>query len=374
MNELNIKDLYKIQWSSNDHAVAWVEPTTHCQLHCPKCFRGIGGKEHYPGHRDLDSVKKEIEIIKKNRNVESITLGGGEPLLYPDIIKVIEFCKKINIKVRICTNAIGLDEKLLRSLKKAGTNEVLIHLDRYQKRGDKAELFDLRRQYCDIFRKVGGVNLGFMTMIYDVDTDYVGELIDFYQANVDIIILVSFIFTKDIFCNKEQKTIDTQKFDELIKYVNKRYCGQPSAYIGKIISKEIPSWLVYVTLFFGTEAIGSIDAQIHKLSSQIHRKFFKKHWFLTNKKTINFFKLSFLIFNKNIRKVLWKFFVKNARSGFNKKLNYQIITMNFGPDNINGKWDLCDSCPDAIYYNGSFVPSCLLERIKKGEKILFNNR
>ena len=39
------------------------------------------------------------------------------------------------------------------------------------------------------------------------------------------------------------------------------------------------------------------------------------------------------------------------------------------PSLENNKWDLCKGCPDPMIHNGNLVPSCLLERIKKGEKI-----
>ena len=50
-------------------------------------------------------------------------------------------------------------------------------------------------------------------------------------------------------------------------------------------------------------------------------------------------------------------------------LRYQVILIIDVPDNVNGEWNLCDGCPDAMYYNGKLVPSCLLERVKAGENI-----
>ena len=55
-----------------------------------------------------------------------------------------------------------------------------------------------------------------------------------------------------------------------------------------------------------------------------------------------------------------------------KDITYQVILIIDGPEKINGKWELCDGCPDAMYYKGKLVPSCLLERVKEGENISIN--
>ena len=48
----------------------------------------------------------------------------------------------------------------------------------------------------------------------------------------------------------------------------------------------------------------------------------------------------------------------------------QIVILINTPKLTDKGWDFCNSCPDAILYKGRLVPSCLLERVKLGEKIL----
>ena len=47
----------------------------------------------------------------------------------------------------------------------------------------------------------------------------------------------------------------------------------------------------------------------------------------------------------------------------------QVISLLEGPEFDNGKWNTCEGCLDPVYFNNNLVPSCLLERIKKGENI-----
>lgn len=35
----------------------------------------------------------------------------------------------------------------------------------------------------------------------------------------------------------------------------------------------------------------------------------------------------------------------------------------------DGRVDLCDSCPDAILFEGELVPKCILDKIKAGLEV-----
>ncbi|MEI6587359.1 MAG: radical SAM protein [Candidatus Moraniibacteriota bacterium] len=368
---LNVDKLYRVRWNTFDNANAMVEPTTFCQLNCPKCYREVGKEGSRPINIDLDIVRKEIDELKKIRNIETVTLAGGDPLLYPHIIKLVKYCRKINIKVRICTNGILLDSELLIKLRNAGTNEVLIHLDKYQGRGDENEQYAIRKRFCELFREFPEVNLGFMVMIRGVEEDNLERLASFYIANSDVIRLVSFIFTKDIRSEQVQANPNTENLEKLIVFLSARYNCSPAAYFGKKINKKIPSWLIFVPVFSDGRAIGYIDSSLYAISSKLARLIKGKHWFLTNKNTINPYTLFFGIFNLNARKILKNYTKESIDNKFSNRMNYQIITVNYGPDQTSEGWDLCDPCPDAILYDGKLVPSCLLERIKEGENIQF---
>ena len=75
---------------------------------------------------------------------------------------------------------------------------------------------------------------------------------------------------------------------------------------------------------------------------------------------------------KKVLRIFWnvvKIILKNPKC-IRNPLRYQVILIIDGPEKTIGGWDLCDGCPDAMIHNKELVPSCLLERIKKGEKIL----
>jgi len=370
MRGFDASTAFHISWSSRDNANAWVEPTTVCQLKCPFCFRGVGAKGYCPAHRPLEEVKHEIETLRKMRNIECVSLAGGEPLLYPQLLDVVRHCHKLRLKVRICSNGLALTAHRLKELRNAGTNEILIHLDRHQGVYTLDAMKKNRERYCKMFREIKGVNLGFMAMIRGFDKEELDDLTQFYKENVDVIRLASFIFTKDSLNPITIGKPRTADYTKLINYLNETYSSKPCAYISKKFTKDVPSWLIYMPIFADKEFAGYVDDKIYRLSANAYRIVNGRYWFLTDENTATFPRLLPLCFNKQIRTVVKNFIAHARKNSFRSRMHYQILTVNCGPDLLSKGWDLCTACPDAMLHNGKLVPSCLYERIKKGEEIV----
>jgi len=62
---------------------------------------------------------------------KTISLSGamGEPLLNPDLVDMIKYCKGIRMSSSVVTNATLLDENLSREMLKAGVGEIRISID-----------------------------------------------------------------------------------------------------------------------------------------------------------------------------------------------------------------------------------------------------
>jgi len=62
--------------------------TTHCNLNCSYC-EDFGAKRNHlqPPHLSLDDAKHILRVIRSG--MDGITITGGEPLLYPDIDKLV---------------------------------------------------------------------------------------------------------------------------------------------------------------------------------------------------------------------------------------------------------------------------------------------
>src|SRR5215475_12186721 len=88
--------------------VLMLEPLFRCNLACAGC-----GKIQYPAQ----ILKKHLTVEQCLKAVDEcgapiVSIPGGEPLMYPDIDKLVVELVKRKKYVYLCTNAILLEDKL----------------------------------------------------------------------------------------------------------------------------------------------------------------------------------------------------------------------------------------------------------------------
>ncbi|RLI79136.1 hypothetical protein DRP05_04885 [Archaeoglobales archaeon] len=76
-------------------AVVHLSITKKCNLNCRKCY--------YKGEENPELVKKIIEDVAASR-VKAVAIGGGEPMLHPNICDFINFLAESGKIVSITTN------------------------------------------------------------------------------------------------------------------------------------------------------------------------------------------------------------------------------------------------------------------------------
>ena len=100
--------------------------TNRCNVNCIYC--------HHDGMLDSSSEMTPDEIyeicrIAKKLGVEKIRLSGGEPLVRPDIVEIVEKVNSLDFKdISITTNGIFLD-KYAQDLVDAGLDRINVSLD-----------------------------------------------------------------------------------------------------------------------------------------------------------------------------------------------------------------------------------------------------
>lgn len=82
-----------------------INPTSKCNLNCEFCW---GPNETVGNELTLNQWIKIIDYFVNN-GTESIILTGGEPLLYKNIIELIDYIKNKGVRVTLSTNALLLD-------------------------------------------------------------------------------------------------------------------------------------------------------------------------------------------------------------------------------------------------------------------------
>jgi radical S-adenosyl methionine domain-containing protein 2 len=82
-----------------------------CNYRCGHCFAHFGMPKVLP----LEQWKRVIDNIISTTNVKRFNLAGGEPLLYPELDRLIQYIASKNIEASIITNGLLLNKKRVHS-------------------------------------------------------------------------------------------------------------------------------------------------------------------------------------------------------------------------------------------------------------------
>jgi len=86
-----------------------VDPAHHCNLSCRACNHLAPMARPY--FVDPEDVRRDLSILVQAYHTESFCLAGGEPLLHPHLLDVVEAVRQSRIgdRVRLFTNGVLLD-------------------------------------------------------------------------------------------------------------------------------------------------------------------------------------------------------------------------------------------------------------------------
>ncbi len=114
-------------------SILW-EITHACNLGCVHCLSACGAP--HPLELSTAEARALVEELAALR-VFWFTLGGGEPLLRPDIYEIIAFATEKNLCVRLTTNGYAVDREVLRRLADLNVFSAQISLDGLESTHDR---------------------------------------------------------------------------------------------------------------------------------------------------------------------------------------------------------------------------------------------
>ena len=394
------QELYRLPWSMNDNAIGWLEVTDICNIHCEGCYRLILGE----GHKPLKQLKEEVLFLKKWRNCDGISLAGGEPILHPDIVELIEFISSLKMKSMILSNGYALSEKLLWKLKKAGLTGVSFHIDSTQTRPEfnkreltsELEVNDLRLKLGKRMRKVG-LYAHFGITVTKQNLNEVPDFLNWCIDNVKLVSGVTLIIFRGLpitdgidYYSKGEKvevtegslgyTISDNELDEGIKApevyakVKEHFPDYDAAtYLGGSVNHDTYKWLIgNIIVNSKGKTFGAYGKRtVEWIQSMYH--LFTGSYMVYPKKRIGkkLFLMAFL--DKSVRKAFWKF-MKYALVNplrFFYPVNAFGIGIVQAPDMLpDGRIEMCDDCPDMCVFEGKLVNSCRLDEYRQYGELL----
>ena len=100
------------------------EVTQRCSFECPQCYcqKDTG--------KDLDfSIAKAVIKESAKMGVKYVNISGGETLLYPHLIDLLELCFAHEISTNIAISGVGFNEVVLKNLIKAGVYGIYVSIN-----------------------------------------------------------------------------------------------------------------------------------------------------------------------------------------------------------------------------------------------------
>ena len=105
------------------------ELTDQCNLHCLHCGSSSGGENRtFLPYFVVERVLQRTSECYSSGDI-MICLTGGEPILHPDLCKIVRKARELGFTVGITSNGTLIDEKMAYSLAQAGMNTVSISVD-----------------------------------------------------------------------------------------------------------------------------------------------------------------------------------------------------------------------------------------------------
>jgi pyruvate-formate lyase-activating enzyme len=345
------------------------------------------------GHKTLEALKEEVDFFIQWRNPDNFSIAGGEPLIYPQIVELVEYIARKGIKPVILTNAYALNPEILKKLKKAGLAGFTIHIDSHQNRPHwngktEAELNELRQKCADMIAAEGGMYLIFNSTTYPSTFKEIPDIVRWGQANIDKVNGLVFITYRtatsdsNVAIDSRDQKVDMSKLSYVQESFGEKFVTSPevyeliqqnfpeydaAGYLGGSVRHDTFKWLIGALVGSKNQVYGSVGKRTMELSQAGHHFFTGRYLAYLAEAAIGgkIFLLS--PWDGTLRAAWKKQLGKILRhpGRLFEKIYVQSIGIIQAPDILpDGRADMCDSCPDVTIYEGKFINSCRMDEYR----------
>jgi hypothetical protein len=364
---LRKSELYRFPWSKNDNPIGWLEVTDVCNIHCKGCYR-----QNLEGHFPLERLKDEVVMMKEYRNIDNVSLAGGEPLTHPDIEELVEFIHLQGIKPYLLTNGKAVTEDRMRTLKKLGMAGIAFHIDMMQNRAgwegkDEIGLLPLRDQYVEQIPDL--VRWGIKNIKYVQGQTFITYRGALVKPGVRYMVAgreVEMDLDKLGYATEEEPDQYDITSSDVYRIIKENVPGyEASAYLGGTERHDSFKWLIGFMVGSDDGWIGAVGPRTVEFSQALYH-FFHGSYFAYSRKC-GLGRKVFLagLFDRDVRRLSRRFFANPFRF-FYKPVYGQSIGIIQAPDVLpDGRVDMCDACPDLTVYKGQLIHSCRMDEWRR---------
>jgi hypothetical protein len=372
-------------------------PTSKCNLACEGCYR-----ENINSHKTLEQVSAELDVFEKLRTFDGVSIAGGDPLLHPNIVQIVELVTRRGHKAVINTNGLALTDALLKALKKAGLVGITFHVDSKQgrpgwKNKTEVELNALRLELARRVADVGGISCAFNSTVYEDTLDSVPDLMQFAEEHYGLIHTMVFILYRAadqdgrfdyfagskkiedlaplVYANDPAGRIDLQASHVVAKIRERSPDFTPAAYLGGTEKPDSFKWLISGRVGRSGKTYGYVGPKFMEMVQEGHHAATGRYLAYTRPGATSLGRSMMMLapFDSGLKNALRNYQSEVVRSPLRarERLHYQSILIIQPIDLLDdGRQNMCDGCPDMTVHNGELVWSCRLEeRLKSGQML-----
>lgn len=247
----------------------------HCNLRCKMCYEWGGSGSYHKKEQlhklDIDTVTLILEEIKESKPY--LGLFGGEPLMYPEIERVLQKAASCGISVDIPTNGMLLD-KLAPAVVDSGVKRLWISLDGPESVNDRQRGKGVFKQVLSGIeavirerekKKKEVTKVGITFIVTPVTWGYIEE---FFLRTIDMSMI-------DHISIEFQSYLTKERFLKYEEYLKEEY---------NILNPDIARGLITDTSYFSEIDPAAVYEQIKKVRDFCGKKGI---YFVTYPKTVD---------------------------------------------------------------------------------------
>lgn len=395
-------DLYRLPWNLCDNGISWLEPTAQCNLACDGCYR-----ENRDEHKSYGKTLHELDVFARHRKSDALSIAGGDPLLYPDLVETVAEAKRRGYKPVVNTNGRALTLDYAHRLKAAGLAGFTFHVDSKQGRPGKwrgkseMELCELRLELAQIAKQVD-VSCSFNATIYPETADQIVPLTRWAEDHMDLVQVMVFILYRDVLTGgfryyagneevsitppgelveprkRSERTTTIYNLDveskrshlsarEVVGLLRRDMPDfRPSAYLNGTQDPTSFKWLLSSRIGRPGETLGWVGPKFQELVQTTHHLLRDRYLAYAPRSMTRAARRALLLgaVDDGIRGAAMKFLAQSALRPWKalQQLHFQSVLI-IQPIDIlpDGRMNMCDGCPDMTVWNDELVWSCRMD-------------
>ena len=347
-------------WKESTAPNVMLEITDACNVSCAFCYKKLHGRM-----RSLEDIRQDLDAATKLRPLHTVTLTGGEPTMHPQLAEIISMIKARDLHVFLLTNGMTFDQSTAKTLRQAGLDSILFHVDHGQKRKDLPQdvtFEDIRKRLDTLTDIAHSAGLD-VSISYTLDQySQLDQIVPYFMNRHEL----SFLFlAKGVDAaalhNCQCQHTSPLSTDAVIHYLDTHYGLAPYADIPAQDGGP-PIWLSFFMPYMwdGTKVNGFrvksnwLDVLLMRTYAACTGRYMHK---TSQKPAITALRVFLNSISTLHLNQLWP--ILKASCSRHNVIRHKMIVYDDGP-RINDLGEIvhCDYCPTAIVRKGKLLPCC----------------